>query len=116
MNVWEQLDALAAQHRAATARPKPSRAPIAAKSPRTQIDPVEWLIVFKLQTHVRFPLASGHKRFIHRLTVNSSLSDRGRQYLAYVAYRYRRQWKPNDEEFEWMVRWGVWALPNNKQS
>jgi hypothetical protein len=78
------------------------------KEPRTQIEPDEWLIVYKLQTKVSFPPGTGHKRFVNRLTVGSQLSDRGRMYLAYIAHRYRKQWNTTDAEMEWIIRWGGW--------
>jgi hypothetical protein len=66
---------------------------------------VEQSIVQKLQSHVTFVPASAHKRFIRDLIPGKSqLSDRGRNYLAYIANRYRRQWRATDEEFEWIVR------------
>jgi hypothetical protein len=79
------------------------------KEPRTQIEPDEWLIVYKLQTNVNFPHGSSHKRFIRGLSVNSQLGDRGRMYLAYIANRYRKQWKASDSEMEWIIRWGRWV-------
>jgi hypothetical protein len=79
------------------------------KEKRTQIEPDEWLIVYKLQSNVRFVPGSSHKRFINRLTVDSQLSSRGRMYLAYIANRYRKQWKASDAETEWVIRWGCWV-------
>lgn len=78
------------------------------KEKRTQIEPDEWLIVYKLQTKVIFPPGSSHKRFIHRLSVESQLSTRGRMYLAYIANRYHKQWTATDAEVEWIVRFGGW--------
>ncbi|MGC2694928.1 MAG: hypothetical protein WA738_03975, partial [Candidatus Angelobacter sp.] len=78
------------------------------KETRTQIEPDEWLIVFKLQSKVRFPPGGSHKRFIHRLSVESQLSNSGRTYLAYIANRYRKQWNATDAETEWIIRWGRW--------
>ena len=79
------------------------------KEKGTQIEPDEWLIVYKLQRDVTFPHGSSHKRFINRLSVESQLSSRGRAYLSYIANRYRKQWKASDAEMEWIIRWGCWV-------
>ena len=73
------------------------------------MDETEQSIVRKLQAHVTFAPASYHKRFIRDLIPEKSqLSDKGRNYLAYIAHRYRRQWMPSDPEFEWVVRWNAY--------
>jgi hypothetical protein len=80
------------------------------KLPRTPMDAIEQGIVRKLQGYVTFVPASSHKRFIHDLIPDrSQLSDRGRAYLAYIAHRYRRQWKATHEEFCWIVRWASYG-------
>jgi hypothetical protein len=86
------------------------------KEPRTQIEPDEWLIVYKLQTNVTFLPGSSHKRFINSLSVNSTLSNRGRMYLSYIANRYRKQWHASDAETEWIVRWGSWVVAARESS
>ena len=85
------------------------------KGQMTQIEPDEWLIVYKLQTKVTFPPGSLHKHFVHALSVASQLSDRGRMYLAYIANRYRKQWTATDTEVEWIVRWGAWIKQAGSQ-
>jgi hypothetical protein len=111
LSYWQQLDAMVAEYKAANTPSKPVRPklPPRAQLPKTQIEPVEWLIAFKMQSAVTFVPGSSHKRFIRELSVNSQLTDRGRAYLAYIAHRYRRQWKPSQEEFEWIVRWAVYV-------
>jgi len=80
------------------------------KLPRTPMDAIEQGIVRKLQGYVTFVPASSHKRFIHDLIPDrSQLSDRGRAYLAYIAHRYRKQWKATHEEFCWIVRWASYG-------
>jgi hypothetical protein len=66
---------------------------------------VEMAILGKLQASVTFVPGSSHKRFILGLSEHSHLSAKGRNYLAYIANRYRRQWKASDDEFEWIDRW-----------
>jgi hypothetical protein len=115
LSYWQQLDLLVSQWKerrrtgvqANLKLTKPER----KKLPRTQIEPTEWLIVFKMQRNVTFPPGTSHKRFINGLRVDSQLSDRGRQYLAYIANRYRRQWTATPEEFEWIVKWGEMIQP-----
>lgn len=92
-----------------TAVAKPPR----EKLPRTPMDAIEQGIVRKLQANVTFVPASSHKRFVRDLNPEKSqLSDNGRAYLAYIANRYRRQWKATHEEFCWIVQWCRYgALP-----
>jgi hypothetical protein len=71
---------------------------------------VEKTVVRHLQAWVTFVPGSSHKRFVLHLNPETSqLSDRGRNYLAYIAHRYRRQWTATDEEFEWIVAWNTWS-------
>ena len=91
-----------------------SAAPIKTSSkeklPRTPLDSIEQGLVRRLQANVSFPPGYAHKRFIHDLIPErSQLSDRGRAYLAYIAHRYRRQWKATHEEFCWIVRWASYG-------
>jgi hypothetical protein len=80
------------------------------KLPLTPMNEIEKTIVRKLQGHVTFVPASSHKRFIKNLIPETGrLSDRGRNYLAYIANRYRRQWKCTHEEFCWIVQWCRWG-------
>lgn len=80
------------------------------KLPRMPMDTIEQGIVRKMQTNVSFPSGHAHKRFIHDLSPErSQLSDRGRAYLAYIAHRYRQQWKATHEEFCWIVRWASYG-------
>jgi hypothetical protein len=109
LSYWQQLDLLVSQwkeqRRTGAHAYKSSKKPEKVKLQKAQIEPIEWLIVFKMQTNVTFPPATGPKRFINRLTVNSELSDEGRRYLAYCAHRFRRQWTATAEEFAWIVQW-----------
>jgi hypothetical protein len=66
---------------------------------------VESALVRRLQEHVSFPPGSSHKRFIRDLTDESLLSEGGRHYLAYIAARYRRQYRATPEEIAWIVEW-----------
>ena len=66
---------------------------------------VERGLVAKLQAQVTFIPGSSHKRFVLGLNEHSQLSEKGRNYLAYIANRYRRQWKASPDEFEWIVAW-----------
>lgn len=104
LSYWQQLDLLVSQWKEQQ-RPIVKSA-IAPKGPRTPMTLTEMMIVDKIQQHVRFPPATSPKRFIRRLTMQSELSDRGRQYLAWIAHRFRRQWQPTEEEFAWIVTWG----------
>lgn len=51
-----------------------------------------------------FPIASGPKRFILDLAngYSKNLSDGGRQYLAYIAKRFRRQYTLTAEQWQWV--------------
>lgn len=84
---------------------------------RRPMDEIERTIVRKMQAHVTFVPGSSHKRFILHLNPETSkLSDGGRNYLAYIANRYRRQWKCTHEEFCWIVRWCRYgAVPEVRQ-
>jgi hypothetical protein len=112
LSYWQQLDLLHSQwieqRRGPTQAKLRLTKPVPAKLPRTNLTVTEASIIGKLQGCVRFPPGHSHKRFIRELTIQSQLSDRGRAYLAFIANRYRRQWKPDMEEMEWIVRWGVW--------
>lgn len=78
---------------------------------------IERTIVRKMQGHVTFVPGSSHKRFIRDINAETTqLSDRGRNYLAYIANRYRRQWKCTHEEFCWIVQWCRYgAIPEVRQ-
>ena len=74
------------------------------------MDEIERGIVRKMQASVTFVPGSSHKRFVRDMNPDTSqLSERGRQYLAYIANRYRRQWKATHEEFAWIVQWCAWG-------
>jgi hypothetical protein len=66
---------------------------------------VEWGILRKMQASVTFVPGTSHKRFILGLTEHSQLSPGGRKCLAFIAHRYRRQWKASGEELEWIDHW-----------
>jgi hypothetical protein len=85
----------------------------AAKQPRTPLDEIEKSIIRKMQASVTFVPGSSHKRFVRDLNPDTSaLSTNGRNYLAYLANRYRRQWIASAEEFAWVVQWCRYgALP-----
>ncbi len=80
----------------------------AQKAPRekgTPISAIELSIASKMQVNVTFPPGHSHKRFIRDLSEKSLLTDRGRQYLAFIAHRYRRQFFQflHDDEIEWII-------------
>lgn len=106
---WQQLDQIVADHKAGRRIGDAQQGTLpmkgALKGPRTPLAEVEISIITKLQGHVTFPPATGPKRFIRELTTNSKLSDSGRQYLAWIAHRFRRQWAATQEESEWIVKW-----------
>lgn len=123
LSYWQQLDSLVSQWKEqhptdAQLRRRMKKAmadPAKAKPPRTPLTLGEMALVGKLQ-ECSFPPGGSHKRFVRGLTMDSELSDRGRQYLAYIAHRYRRQWKPNAEEFEWIAKWGTWIQPPKERN
>lgn len=51
-----------------------------------------------------FPVGSGPKRFIRDICGGHivQLSERGRDYLAYIAHRFRRQYTLNAEQWAWV--------------
>jgi len=49
-----------------------------------------------------FPVGHSHKRFIRGISAASKLSDRGRWYLAFIANRYRWQYKLSEEQWAWI--------------
>lgn len=83
------------------------------KLPRTPMSEIEQSIIRKMQASVTFVPGSSHKRFVRSLNPEKSeLTDKGRNYLAYLANRYRRQWVSSAEEFAWIVQWCSYgALP-----
>jgi hypothetical protein len=116
MSLFDGIPDTPRPKRAAATSPRESagnKAPL----PRTQMDAIEQGLVRRLQANVSFPPGSSHKRFINHLDAERSrLSDRGRAYLAYIANRYRRQWKPTHEEFCWIVQWASYgAIPTPKR-
>lgn len=102
---WDEIDALAA----AAKPPKQGKLTLRkgepAKLPKMQIQPAELAMVEKIQGAVTFPPGGSHKSFIGRLTADSMLTDRGRNYLAYIAHRYRKQWKASADEARWIEKW-----------
>jgi hypothetical protein len=108
-----RTDSSESESRTAVAKvPRESR----PKLPRTPLDAIEQGIVRKLQANVSFSPGHSHKRFIGDLhPEKAQFSDRGRAYLAYIAHRYRRQWKATHEESCWIVRWASYGtLPQPK--
>jgi hypothetical protein len=73
---------------------------MSAKTPLTK---TELSIVEKL-SHAHFPPATASKRLIRDLASGhvKNLSARGREFLAFVAHRFRRQWKPTAAELAWV--------------
>lgn len=108
MSYWDELDAMVA----AAKPPKRVAVKMAkaemVKLPKTQITPEEWIMAAKIQASVVFPVGHSHKRFMRELTDKAMLTDRGRQYLAYIAHRYRRQWQATQSELAWISKWGEW--------
>ena len=84
--------------------PKEPRTQI-PKGPQEPISAIEFSIVSKMQANVTFPPGHSHKRFIRDLSEKSLLTDRGRQYLAFIAHRYRKQFFQfcHDDEIEWII-------------
>jgi len=75
--------------------------------PKTNVAPAteyELSLIRKVQ-RATFPVGSAHKRFIHTLGSKSKLSDKGRKYLAFIAYRYRRQYKLSFEDYDYIGKW-----------
>lgn len=77
----------------------------------TPMTDVELSIVAKMQRSVTFLPGHAHKRFVRNLTPDSKLSAKGRNYLAFIAHRYRRQWTASCEEFHWIVEHMAYGLP-----
>jgi hypothetical protein len=100
-----RTDSSESESRTAVAKVVPRK-----KLPCTPMDAIEQGIVRKLQANVSFLPGYSHKRFVNGLhPEKSQLSDRGRAYLAFIAHRYRRQWKATHEEFCWIVRWASYG-------
>jgi hypothetical protein len=61
--------------------------------------------IVKTVSRASFPIASGPKRFIGDLAAGYSkqLSDGGRQYLAWIANRFRRQYQLSAEQLQWVA-------------
>jgi len=70
---------------------------------KTPLTEIERSIVEKL-SHARFPPATASKRIVRDLASGrvQNLSGRGREFLAFVAHRFRRQWKPTAAELAWV--------------
>src|SRR5579864_3701853 len=102
LSYWQQLDLLVSQYKQSQSSPDQLGLRLTpekkAKLPRSPLSTLETRMIQRIQGSVTFPPGSSHKRFIRRLNPQSQLSDRGRQYLAYIAHRYRRQWKASAEE------------------
>lgn len=47
---------------------------------------------------------SGHKRFIRDLNEKSKLSNKGRAFLAWTAFHYRRQYKLTQDDLDYISR------------
>lgn len=54
-----------------------------------------------------FPAGSSHKRFMRNFGPPEShkLSDEGRAYLAYIAWRYRKQYALNPSDLDFIHKW-----------
>ena len=63
------------------------------------------LSIVKTLSRATFPIASGPKRFIGDLSsgYKKKLSDGGRQYLAWIANRFRRQYQLSAEQLQWVT-------------
>lgn len=79
------------------------------------ITDLEYGILVKL-SGARFPPATASKRFV-RDWFNGyikQLSPRGRRFLAFIAHRYRRQYRLSDSEQAWVDQWIRWEPPGLK--
>jgi len=72
---------------------------------RTPLSEVEKAIVRKLAT-ARYPPATASKRFVRDLSSGyvRDLSERGRAFLAFVAHRFRRQYRLDAGELAWVEK------------
>ena len=73
------------------------------KTPATPITELEQGIIAKLSS-ATYPPATASKRFVCDLHAGyvKQLSDRGRAFLAFIAHRFRRQYKLTEEEWAWV--------------
>ncbi|MGH9716388.1 MAG: hypothetical protein ACRD4R_06645 [Candidatus Acidiferrales bacterium] len=81
---------------------------------KTPLTLIERSIIAKL-SGASFPPATASKRFIRDLESGhiQNLSSRGREFLAYVAHRFRRQWKPTAAELAWVREYLATATPRS---
>jgi len=77
---------------------------------RTELTELEKGIARKY-SGASFPPATAAKRFARGLHDGYRLSDRGRHSLAYLVYRYRRQYTLTAEEQRWVDEWRAWTPP-----
>jgi hypothetical protein len=57
-----------------------------------------------------FPPATRAKRFVHDLSSGriQNLSDGGREFLGFIAHRFRRQYSLTPEQWQWVNEWNRW--------
>ena len=72
----------------------------------TPLTEIEKSIVGKIG-RAKMPPATACKRFARDLSNGRirELSDRGRAFLAFIAHRFRRQYRLSPEECEWIRTW-----------
>lgn len=99
------LDELRAAYERGDLNPKPifPRAP-KKRAVTTALTGLEQSIYRTVQT-ANFPPATSSKRFMQGDADKVRLSDKGRAFLAYIAHRFRRQYRLSDEQWEWIIRW-----------
>jgi hypothetical protein len=75
---------------------------------KTDLTELEKSIIAKLAT-ANFPPATASKRFVGDLSAGyvKQTSDKGRMFLAFIANRFRRQYKLSVEEQKWVDEWNV---------
>lgn len=87
---------------------------------KTNIQPVtehENRLIGKVSS-ATFPAGSSHKRFMRNWGPPESrkLSDEGRRYLAYIAWRYRKQYKLSPDDLLFIRKWIYEPIPKALES
>src|SRR5690348_17677052 len=72
----------------------------------TPITDLEWGIIGKL-ANASFPPGTASKRFVRDLANGyiGQLSPRGRRFLAFIANRFRRQYRLSESDWAWIRGW-----------
>lgn len=92
----------------ASSAPRPATRAPRKKSEFFPLSALERSLIEKLSL-CRFPPATAAKRFVRDLSAGAiaQMSNRGRGFLAFVAFRYRRQWADSitRDERAWVCFW-----------